>query len=119
MSERVVNLTTSKELDQAVAQSFDRPVLIYKHSSMCSVSSGAHQVIHQLADTENLPGNLFFTQVGVIENRDVSDEVESRFGIRHESPQVLLLTDGQVTWNTSHFNITAEAIKAASDKVNS
>ena len=117
MSERVVNLTTVKELEQASAQSIDRPVFIYKHSSVCSISSGTYQIFHEMADMQNLPSNPFFTQIMVIENREISDEAETRLGVRHESPQVLLLAEGKVIWHTSHFNITAEALRAAYEQV--
>ncbi len=117
MSERVANLTTVKELEQASVQSFDRPVFIYKHSSVCSISSGTYQIFHEMADMQNLPSNPFFTQIMVIENREISDEAETRSGVRHESPQVLLLAEGKVVWHTSHFNITAEALRAACKQV--
>jgi bacillithiol system protein YtxJ len=113
MSERVVQLTTPRALEQVTAQSFDRPVFIYKHSSVCSISSGTYQTFHKMADALDLPSNPFFTQIMVIENRDISDEVESLLGVRHESPQVLLLAEGKVIWHTSHFNITEEALRAA------
>lgn len=117
MSERVVELTTSKDLEQVIAQSFDRPVFIYKHSTMCSVSSGAYRVVHGFADTADLPGDPFFSQILVIENRDISDAAETRLGVRHESPQILLLQDGKVTWHTSHFDISDESLNGALAKV--
>ena len=43
-------------------------------------------------------------------NRRISDEVSARFGIRHESPQAILLKDGQPVWTGSHFRITAHQL---------
>ena len=83
MSERVVNLTTVKELEQASAQSIDRPVFIYKHSSVCSISSGTYQIFHEMADMQNLPSNPFFTQIMVIENREISDEAVPMWEVEH------------------------------------
>jgi bacillithiol system protein YtxJ len=45
--------------------------------------------------------------------RALSGEIESRLGVAHESPQVLVLRNGEVAWNASHFNITADAVTAA------
>lgn len=45
--------------------------------------------------------------------RALSTEIESRLGVIHESPQVIVLSKGQVAWNASHFQITAEAVTEA------
>jgi bacillithiol system protein YtxJ len=50
-------------------------------------------------------------RVVVQEARDVSQAVASKTGVRHESPQVLLIRDGQCVWNTAHRNITMETLK--------
>jgi bacillithiol system protein YtxJ len=43
----------------------------------------------------------------------VSDAVSQRFGIRHETPQAILLRNGKVVWNASHFRITASQLNQA------
>jgi bacillithiol system protein YtxJ len=49
--------------------------------------------------------------------RELSREIENRTGIRHESPQVIILRDGQVVWNASHWKIdrrtVADAVREA------
>lgn len=125
MSDRVVRLTELSALDEAIASSTNRPVFIYKHSTVCPVSARAADHYHDFAGdfadadvNEDEEGDGFtptplFTQILVIENRDLSNEIESRLGIRHESPQLLLLRDGKVTWHASHFSITGKDIKNA------
>ncbi len=113
MSDRVVRLTKSKELDEAVGSSSDRPVFIYKHSTVCPVSARAADHYHDFADEDSSSPPPLFTLILVIENRDLSNEVESRLEVRHESPQLLLLRDGKVAWHASHFSITGEAIRLA------
>lgn len=49
----------------------------------------------------------------VIEDRPVSNKIAEDFGIKHESPQIFLLEDGEVRWNTSHWKITQSSIKEA------
>lgn len=127
MSDRVVRLTDLAALDEAIASSAERPVFVYKHSTVCPVSARAADHYHDFADGEgdadgNSGGNSdedastlrpLFTQVMVIENRDLSNEIESRLGVRHESPQLLLLRDGKVAWHASHFSISTDNIKSA------
>jgi len=45
--------------------------------------------------------------------RELSAEIENRLGVNHESPQVIVLRNGQVVWNASHYKITAEAVARA------
>lgn len=125
MSDRVVRLTELAALDEAIVSSAERPVFVYKHSTVCPVSARAADHYHDFADgfadgdadedgdaSISTPTPLF-TQVMVIENRDLSNEIESRLGIRHESPQLLLLRGGKVTWHASHFSISGKSIKSA------
>ena len=121
MSDRVVRLTELPELDEAIASSAERLVFVYKHSTVCPVSARAADHYHDFADDfadgdEDADASTplpLFTQVMVIENRDLSNEIESRLGVRHESPQLLLLRDGKVTWHASHFSISEKSIKSA------
>lgn len=123
MSDHVVRLTELAALDEAIASSSERPVFVYKHSTVCPVSARAADQYHDFADDfadvdvdkdgDGDASTPLFTQVLVIENRDLSNEIESRLGIRHESPQLLLLRDGKVTWHASHFSITEESIESA------
>ena len=46
-------------------------------------------------------------------HRRLSDSAAERFGIRHETPQAILLKDGRPVWNASHFRITADALTRA------
>ncbi len=48
----------------------------------------------------------------VQEARDVSDEIASRFGIRHETPQAVLFAGGQVLGTLDHEEITVDRMKA-------
>lgn len=113
MPDHVVQLTTMEALDEAIAASSDRPVFIYKHSTVCPVSARAADHYHDFAAEEPSSPSPLYTQVMVIEHRDLSNAIESRLDLRHESPQLLLLREGKVAWHASHFTITGEAIKNA------
>ncbi len=113
MSDRVVHLTEMADLDEAVASSVERPVFVYKHSSVCPVSARAANHYHDYVEADSSTPAPLFTQVMVIENRDLSNEIESRLEVRHESPQLLLLRNGKVAWHASHFSISEDSIKSA------
>ncbi|MCY4546636.1 MAG: bacillithiol system redox-active protein YtxJ [Gemmatimonadetes bacterium] len=113
MSDHIVQLTTMEELEKAVTSSSDRPVFVYKHSTVCPVSARAADQYHDFAEEDASSPAPMFTQVMVIEHRDISNAIESRLDVRHESPQLLLLRDGKVAWHASHFSITGKAISQA------
>jgi bacillithiol system protein YtxJ len=110
----VTNLTTLAELDTALAGSASRPILIFKHSTTCGPSAMALEEIEEieaLVSEDGLPVDLFIVTVQAA--RAVSNEIENRLRVRHESPQVLLISNGQVVWRASHFRVTASAITIA------
>lgn len=86
--------------------------IVFKHSTQCSVSSRAHREVEKFL--EGQPGRRIH-KVRVIESRSVSDYIEKATGVRHESPQVLVLRNGEVVWHDSHFGVTAEALVTAVD----
>jgi bacillithiol system protein YtxJ len=47
----------------------------------------------------------------------VSNAIAARFGVRHASPQALLVRDGEVQWHTSHLAITVKALHGAADRL--
>lgn len=108
-------LHTAAELDAALARSSEVPVVIFKHSPTCGVSAQAFESISEWLDAES-PGAEFYV-VPVQASRPLSTALAQKFGIRHESPQVLLIADGQVVWHGSHFRATASSIAAALDKL--
>ncbi len=106
-------LSTIAELDVAVAASSTRPILIFKHSSTCGTSAMAHEEIDALVASAPLAADIYLLHIQSA--RAVSSEIERRLHVRHESPQVLLIQDGQVVWSATHFRVTAAAMLAAID----
>ena len=99
-------------LDAAIAESRERPVLLFKHSRHCGTSFEALDELHaHIAGA--LPGSAGYKMITVQTHRPVSDAVAHRFGIRHETPQAIVLRDGKVIWNASHFRITASQLDEA------
>jgi bacillithiol system protein YtxJ len=87
------------------ARSHEAPVVLFKHSNSCPISAAAYRAMKHL----NAPVSIVVVQ----QNRDVSREVETRTGVRHESPQAFVLRNGEVAWSASHFDITADAVERA------
>jgi bacillithiol system protein YtxJ len=105
---KLTNLSDVAELDVAISESRQRPVLLFKHSRTCGISCEALEELH--AHIDAAAGGAAYKLITVQSHRRVSDEVAVRFGIRHESPQAILLRDGQPVWTGSHFRITARQL---------
>jgi bacillithiol system protein YtxJ len=106
----VVELHQTRDLEQLLERSHKDPVVIFKHSTQCSRSAAAYE------EYENFVAGNPDTPCGtvlVIEDRELSDELEERFGIRHESPQAIVVYNGTPTWHANHFRITAKALEEA------
>ena len=106
----VGELRQEHDLEQLLERSKTNPVLIFKHSTQCSISGDVHTEFMNFAEEA---ADLESSVVLVIENRRLSNAIAQRFGIRHESPQALLIKDGRVVWHASHWNITSESLNNA------
>ncbi len=102
MNARFHKINTSEELENLFQKSFDAPVVLFKHSLTCPISTGVYQEVSQ-ADAEI---NLVIMQNA----RNISNEIAEKTGIRHESPQAIVLKDGKPVYHASHYDITAEEI---------
>ena len=108
------NITTLSDLEMleaAIAESRERPVLLFKHSRTCGISCEALDELH--AHLERSEANATYKLITVQSHRRVSDEAADRLGVRHETPQAILLRDGRPVWKASHFRITADALGQA------
>jgi bacillithiol system protein YtxJ len=101
-----------EELDRLILESRTRPLLLFKHSFTCGTSLEAlDELVSHLNDAR--PTDAQYAMVTVQTHRDVSNAVAKRFGVRHETPQALLVRDGQVVWSATHFGVTARAVEEA------
>lgn len=86
------------------------PLLVLKHSNSCPVSFTAkRQYDDFLAAHPDVATRLVVVQ----QDRALSQALETVSGIRHESPQALLLHAGRVLWHGSHGNITVSRLQHA------
>jgi bacillithiol system protein YtxJ len=104
--ERIEN---SSQLDTLLERSKERRVWIFKHSLTCSISAHAWLEFRRFA--ESVEGDVVFALIEVQAARPVSNAVAQRLGIRHQSPQAILLREGAVAWHASHFDIELSALR--------
>lgn len=110
--ERLDNISQVGEIVQASAK---KPQLIFKHSTRCSISAAAK---HRLeSNLQSLQAKMDVHFLDLLAHRDISSIVADRFGVRHESPQVLLIDHGQATLHLSHYDIEpAKIIQATASQ---
>ena len=112
------------ELHRLLAESQSRPVLLFKHSYTCGVSVEAlDELVAHLNDRgprgferESAPRHDCppqYAMVTVQTHRAVSNAIAQKLGVRHETPQALLVKNGRVVWSASHFRVTAAAVDDA------
>lgn len=107
-------LTSLAQLDDLIATAGSRPFYLFKHSETCGMSLQAHEEVRDVVDD---PGSgIDVHLVSVQASRQVSQAIAARFGVVHQSPQVLLVQDGTVRWHTSHLAITATALREAFER---
>ena len=80
--------------------------LIFKHSTRCSISMMAKRRFE--LDWESLPENLPLYFLDLIQHRDISNQVAQQFQVHHESPQLLLIKDGECVLDQSHGGISVD-----------
>jgi bacillithiol system protein YtxJ len=102
---RFTSVTDAAELDELFALSEHQPVILFKHSTTCPISAAAYQ---QMSDYDG-EVSLIIVQSA----RDISRKVEAMTGIRHESPQAIILSRGKAVWSASHWKIKTSAIESA------
>ena len=101
-----------QSLDAALAESRERPVLLFKHSRYCGVSCEALDELQSHIEAR-ADGTVAYKMVTVQTHRPLSDAIAQRLGLRHETPQAILIRDGKAVWNASHFRITATQLDKA------
>lgn len=105
-----IELADLKQLDDVVAESRKQPVIIYKHSTRCNISRTALDRLDRNWDV-TIAGDTRRYFLDLIAYRHISNEIAERFGVEHESPQVLVISDGKSVADMSHFAIEFEALK--------
>lgn len=111
MLAQLKELNNIADWEKALAHSTTRPVFVFKHSTSCPISANAYQEYQSYLNDANTA--VDYILVKVIESREVSNKIADDLGVKHESPQAILVKDKQPVWHTSHQAITQESIREA------
>lgn len=110
-SERKMNweqLTDMNQLGEIIFNSNEKPAVIFKHSTRCSISRMA---LKQFENEFDLQDQITPYFLDLIAYREISNEIANRFGVQHQSPQILLIKDGKSVYDASHSDIDATVLK--------
>ena len=97
------------QIEEIITLSEQMPVIIFKHSTRCSISRMA---LKNFENEYDLGENVIAYFLDLISFREVSNEIASRFNVVHQSPQLLLIVGGKSVYDVSHSSIDAQELKS-------
>jgi bacillithiol system protein YtxJ len=111
MHPRLTPVEHLDDLERLLAASDERPLLLFKHSYTCGISAEALDALvdHLTADADDAR----YAMVTVQTHRELSNAIAARLGVRHETPQAILVRHGRAVWTASHFRVNAAEIRGA------
>jgi bacillithiol system protein YtxJ len=112
----LLELKSIEDLDKVLSESENKPVLLYKHSTTCSINFIAKEEYEKFLATAD-GDKVLPTYLDLLVHRDVSSAIEERTGVRHQSPQLILVVNGKAVWSATHDKITMKSIADAVRKV--
>jgi bacillithiol system protein YtxJ len=101
-----ITLNTIDQLDLIKEASFSKPQVIFKHSTTCSISNMAFSRFERA----EAPETIDFYYLDLLSYRPVSSAIAEKFQVHHESPQVLLIKNGECTYDESHYGIMMDEL---------
>jgi len=108
MHARWKTLESLSQLEDAISQSHATPQIIFKHSTRCIISKMVLAQLEENLDAIPTQANLLF--LDLLNHRDISNAIAMQLGVHHESPQVVVIKNGQAVFHESHHSIDATTI---------
>lgn len=102
-----LHLTKVEQLDEIEKLSAERPVVIFKHSTTCGISAAAKSRLEAVPFNSD-KGTFYY--LDLLTFRPVSNAVAERFGVVHQSPQIIVIKNGTAVNNNSHHAINGEIV---------
>ncbi len=102
------------QIEEIIADSVDKPVVIFKHSISCGLSSMVKFQLETSCVFDKLDFDFYY--LDLITNRPISNKVANQFGIRHQSPQILIIRNGKVVFDMSHHQIQGSTLRKGLEK---
>ena len=102
-----IELVSVEQLESLRKDSFEKPKIIFKHSTRCSISVMAKNRLER----SQTPPHVDFFYLDLLQYRSISDLIAESFNVHHQSPQVLLIVDGECVYEETHNAISMEDIQ--------
>ncbi len=102
-----ITLTSESQLEDIKATSAQEPVVIFKHSTRCAISA----MVKARLERDGAPKGLNFYYLDLISHRTISNRIAHEYAVQHESPQVLLIRNGECVYDESHNGISMDELK--------
>jgi len=99
--------STNKRWQEILELSEKEPVFVLKHSNTCPISSKGYEEV--LSFSQTFPDAKIFVLI-VQDNLELKQKISDDTGIKHESPQILLLQDRDVLYTASHYEISTSQL---------
>lgn len=99
-------LDNEYQLETIKEESTQQPVVIFKHSTRCSISAMAKGRL----DRDKAPDNILFYYLDLIQHRPISNKIAEEFHVHHESPQILIIKNRECVYDESHNGISMQDI---------
>ena len=105
-----ISLNDSRQLDEILVESAKQPVLIYKHSTRCTISRSALDRLERKWNP-SAAGDVKRYFLDLLSYRNISNRIAEIFQVEHQSPQVIVISNGKSVLDLSHFDIDFDSIK--------
>lgn len=98
-------LDKMEQLDELIIESKTKSVAIFKHSTRCGISRAMKKMFERNYTLTD--GQLKLYHLDLLQNRSISNKIATKFKVHHESPQIIVIKDGEVVYHDSHHAIEA------------
>ncbi len=105
------NLSDEGQLNQIIKDSFEKGIVIFKHSTRCGTSAMAKHMLESAWDFGR--DELDFYYLDIFAHRPISNLIAKKFKVVHHSPQIIIIKNGEAAYDTSHHNISIGNIRKA------
>lgn len=105
-----VEITSTNQLNELLHNVGDKPILLFKHSTRCSISGMSLNNLERNWTSGKELCDLYF--IDLLKYRDVSNLTAELTGIVHQSPQAIVIKGKEIIYDASHNSIDARRIES-------
>jgi bacillithiol system protein YtxJ len=102
------NIKSESDLEEAIKKSFEKKIVIFKHSTRCYISKTVLRNFEK--EIEDTDKDIVFYYLDLLVYRNLSNKIAEDLDIEHQSPQLIVLENGKVVRNASHHSITLNLV---------